>query len=73
MWCFRDLLEELSRRGIRVTENRVRWALRSGKLPRPRRDGSQRFVYTEEDIERLIRLFGTDDHRQSASVADQRS
>ena len=58
MWCFRDLLEELRRRGIRVTENRVRWALRSGKLPRPRRDGSQRFVYTEEDIERLIRLFG---------------
>jgi len=65
--CYRDLLEELSRRGLSVTESQVRWALRTGKLPRPKRDGSQRFVYTEHDVERITRLFS--DNKTSARAA----
>lgn len=55
--CLRDLLAELRRDGISVTEPQVRWAINSGKIPRPPLDGSLRFVFEENHLDALRRVF----------------
>jgi hypothetical protein len=49
--CFSDLLSELGKRGIRVTESQIRWAIRSGKTSRPPLDGSLRFAFTGRHVD----------------------
>ena len=54
---FSELLEALHNDGLNVTEAQVRWAIRSGKLPRPPLDGSLRFVFSHDHVEQLRDLF----------------
>ncbi len=48
--CFRELLEELKRTGVSATESQIRWAIKTGKVNRPRVDGSLRFDFAEKDL-----------------------
>lgn len=52
-----DFLSELNRRGIAIGEMQLRWAYRSGQLPKPRRDGSAKFSFCEDDIVRAVEHF----------------
>jgi hypothetical protein len=54
--CFRDLIQALNAEGIALTESQVRWALRTGKIDRPERDGSLRFVFSQDHVEQLRKL-----------------
>ena len=57
--CLRDLLEKLRSSGVRVSESQVRWAVSSGKIHRPRLDGSLRFVFEEKHVKQLRDLFSS--------------
>jgi hypothetical protein len=48
--CFGDLMIELHRRGISVTESQVRWALKTGKVSRPKLDASLRFTFSPKNV-----------------------
>jgi hypothetical protein len=63
--CFSDLVERLRQAGISVSESRIRWAIKSGRVARPRLDGSLRFVFAESNVNELIRYFQT---RETAAV-----
>lgn len=56
--CLKDLLAELQREGLTVSESQVRWAVVSGKITRPPLDGSLRFVFGEQHLDELRRIFG---------------
>ncbi len=56
--CFRDLLDELRRSGVAVTESRIRWAIKTGQVTRPRVDGSLRFDFRNENVAELVAHFG---------------
>ena len=55
--CLKDLLAELHRQGIEVSESRVRGAIRAGKITRPPLDGSLRFDFSDEHVFELIAHF----------------
>lgn len=55
--CLKELMEELRRSGIKVSETQVRWAIKSGRVLRPRVDGSNRFDFREENIAELASHF----------------
>ena len=59
--CLRDLLLNLKRDGIEVTESQVRWAITSGKIERPPLDRSLRFDFGEHHVFQLRQLFGQHD------------
>lgn len=48
--CFRELLDELQRAGVLATESQIRWAIKTGKVTRPRVDGSFRFDFSMENV-----------------------
>jgi len=54
---WKDLLTALRSEGFNVSESQVRWAIASGKINRPSLDGSLRFVFTQEHLQQLKRLF----------------
>jgi hypothetical protein len=55
--CFRDFIRRLAGEGIRVSDTQVRWAITTGKLPRPPLDGSLRYVFGDEHLEIAKRIF----------------
>ncbi len=55
--CLKELLDELKRRGVQATESQIRWAIRTGKVTRPRVDGSFRFDFTEANLADLAEHF----------------
>jgi len=55
--CFRDLLDELQRRDVRLTESQIRWAIRTGKVARPLVDGSLRFKFSDSNVDELADYF----------------
>ncbi len=48
--CFSELLKDLRRQGIEVSEASIRFAIKTGKVSRPRVDGSLRFDFSDENI-----------------------
>ena len=52
--CFSDLLEKLRAEGLVVTESQIRFAVRSGRITRPSRDGGGRFIWTEAIVAELV-------------------
>jgi hypothetical protein len=63
--CFRDLIEELRRRDVCVTESQIRWGIRTGKLARPPLDGSLRFNFSVEHADEIETHFGRLDTTQA--------
>lgn len=55
--CLKELMDELRRAGVEVSESQIRWALRTGRVSRPRVDGSLRFDFTAENIADLVSYF----------------
>ena len=55
--CFGDLISELQRKGVTITESQIRWAIRTNKVTRPRIDGSLRFVFSDENVAELVSHF----------------
>ena len=55
--CFGDLMIELHRRRISVTESQVRWALKTGKVSRPKLDASLRFTFSSENVDEIADHF----------------
>ncbi|MDB5388933.1 MAG: hypothetical protein JWM11_4579 [Planctomycetaceae bacterium] len=53
-----ELLQAIRDSGISVTEGRVRFAIKSGKLPTPKMNAAHHFNFTPEDVDRAIRFFG---------------
>jgi hypothetical protein len=55
--CLRDLLNLLRERGLAVTEPKLRWALKTGKLSRLPVDGSLRFDFGEQHLREALAYF----------------
>ena len=45
-----ELLQLLRNEGLPATNYRVHYAINSGYVPRPRRDGSGRYMFSDADI-----------------------
>jgi hypothetical protein len=56
--CMKDLIAELARNGVSVSESQIRWAIKTGKVSRPRLDGSLRFDFDEVNLVELLQHFG---------------
>jgi hypothetical protein len=57
--CLKELMDELRRAGVNVSETQIRWAIKTGKLSRPRVDGSHRFDFTAENIAEIAAHFAS--------------
>lgn len=57
--CMSELLEELRRQNVNVNETQVRWAIKTGKVTRPRRDGSLRFDFAPENVSEIVEHFNS--------------
>lgn len=55
--CLSELLRELRRTGVEASESRIRWAIKTGKVSRPRVDGSFRFDFSEENVAEIVTHF----------------
>lgn len=55
--CFSELLQDLRQHGIEVSEARIRFAMKTGKVSRPRVDGSLRFDFSEENVAEIVAHF----------------
>lgn len=55
--CLREFLDELRRAGTTVSETQIRWAIKTGKVARPRVDGSMRFDFSFENIAEIAAHF----------------
>jgi hypothetical protein len=55
--CMSELMNLLQKRFPDVTVARVRWAINSGKVPRPPLDGSLRFDFTEDHAQDIVAYF----------------
>ena len=60
------LLDELRRSGVEATEAKIRWAIKTGRVTRPRVDKSLRFDFNRENVAELASYFGT--RREVANV-----
>lgn len=49
-----DFISELKTRGTSVGIRTVRFFIETGRIPRPAKDGSRRFVFTDEHVERTV-------------------
>ena len=56
--CLKELLDALRLRNVNATEPRIRRAIDSGRVSRPRLDGSLRFDFTNENLEEIAAHFG---------------
>ena len=57
--CFSELLRDLRQHGIKVSEARIRFAIKTGKVSRPRVDGSLRFDFSDENVAEIVTHFAT--------------
>jgi len=55
--CLKELMDELRRTGTEVSETQIRWAIKTGKLSRPRIDGSHRFDFSSENVAEIVAHF----------------
>ena len=55
--CLKELMDELRRAGTEVSETQIRWAIKTGKLSRPRIDGSHRFDFSFENVAEIVTHF----------------
>lgn len=55
--CLREVLDELRRCGVEVTESQIRWAITTGKISRPRVDGSLRFDFQADNVAEIATHF----------------
>ena len=60
--CWGELLTILRGRDRSITEPKIRWAINSGKVSRPPRDHSLRFVFGPEHVQELLRYFENKDN-----------
>jgi hypothetical protein len=67
--CMSDLLTRLRSLGFDVSVGRVRWAIQSQRVSRPRLDSSLRFVFSDENISELVEYFRTVDQAARAEAA----
>lgn len=56
--CLKELLEELARQNVFASESQIRWAIKTGKVTRPRLDGSHRFDFSADNACELALHFG---------------
>lgn len=56
--CFSELLDELRRSNITATEGQIRWAIKTGRVSKPRMNSSLRFVFEGENVAELVQYFG---------------
>ena len=63
--CFSDLMSELGRRGVELTESQIRWAIRTGKVSKPSINGSLRYEFSDGNVEELVTYFRS---RQETAV-----
>lgn len=52
-----EFLVQLSAQGVCPSETQLRWAMKTGKLPRPRIDSAHRFDFNCDDVDRAVALF----------------
>lgn len=57
--CLKELKDELRRVEADVSESQIRWAIKTGKVSRPRVDGSLRFDFTDENVAEIVSHFAT--------------
>ncbi len=57
--CLKELMDELRRAEADVSESQIRWAIKTGKVSRPRVDGSFRFDFSEENVAEIVTHFAT--------------
>ena len=55
--CLKELIDELRQSGIKASETQIRWAIKTGKVSRPRVDGSLRFDFRDENVAELSAYF----------------
>jgi len=55
--CLAELITELRLAGVTASESQIRWAIKTGKISRPRLDGSQRFDFREESVAEIAAHF----------------
>jgi hypothetical protein len=55
--CLRDVMIALRAAGLDVTEPQLRWAIKSGKVPRPPLDGSLRFDFADQHFREIRDYF----------------
>lgn len=65
--CLSELLRELRRHGIEASEAQIRGAIKTGKVSRPRIDGSLRFDFCDENVAEIVAHFST--RKTSPSLA----
>ena len=68
--CFADLLVELRRRGIQTSEAKIRWVIRTGKVPKPPLDGSKRYRFDAALIEKLANALTQKQSKKSAKASN---
>lgn len=66
--CFSELLRDLRQHGIDVSEARIRFAIKTGKVSRPRVDGSLRFVFSDENVAEIATHFADSRAAQSTGA-----
>ena len=54
-----EFLDELLKRGIKITEWKFRFAVKTGRLPKPRMNAAHQFDFTTLDVEKAAELFGS--------------
>ena len=52
-----ELIQAVRSRGIAINETRIRFALREGRLQKPKMDASHRYVFTDSDVEAAADYF----------------
>ena len=55
--CLMELMDEVRRARVEVSEPKNRWAIKTGKIARPRVDGSLRFDFTAENVAEIAAHF----------------
>ncbi len=55
--CLKELMDELRLFGITPSDPQIRWAIKTGKIARPRVDGSFRFDFSSENVAEIAAYF----------------
>ncbi len=53
-----EFLAAVRQRGAKLTEAKLRFAIKMERIPRPRLDGAHRYDFTEADVETTAEYFG---------------
>ncbi len=52
-----EFLSAMRLQGASPSETQLRWAIKTGKLPRPRMDAAHRFDFTQADVDLAATFF----------------